>query len=75
MRHESHQITTLILAHKDDHAIDEPSALCVRSALVNKLYCTDVSCEWVSCLHPESFICRLHEFFQSVARFPFQKGI
>ena len=22
----------------------------VRSALVNRQYCTDVSCEWVSCL-------------------------
>ena len=35
---------------KDDNAILEPSALCVRSALVNRLYCTDVCCEWVSCL-------------------------
>ena len=26
----------------------------VRSALVNKLYCTDVYCEWVSCLHHPS---------------------
>ena len=34
-------------AHKDDNAILQPSALCVRSALVNKLYCTDVYCEWV----------------------------
>ena len=25
----------------------------MRSARVNKLYCTDVYCEWVSCLHPE----------------------
>ena len=24
--------------------------VCVRSALVNKLYCKDVYCEWVSCL-------------------------
>ena len=32
----------------------------VRSALVNKLYCTDVYCEWVSCLHtPVDFL----EFF------------
>ena len=37
-------------AHKDDNAIPKPSALCVRSALVNKLYCTDVYCECVSCL-------------------------
>ena len=26
----------------------------VRSALVNRLYCTDVHCEWVSCLHTPS---------------------
>ena len=51
MRHGSHQMTTLVLAHKDDDAILQQSALCARSALVNKLYCTDVSCEWVSCLH------------------------
>ena len=51
MRHGSHQKTTLVLAHKDDTAIIEPSAFVVRSALVNKLCCTDVSCEWVSCLH------------------------
>ena len=44
-------MTTLVLAHKDDNAILEASALCVRSALVNKLYYTDVCCEWVSCLH------------------------
>ena len=47
-------MTTLILAHKDDNAILEPSALVVRSALVNRLYCTNVSCEWVSCLHSPS---------------------
>ena len=51
MRHGSHQMTTLILAHKDDNVILELSALCVRSALVNKLHYTNVSCEWVSCLH------------------------
>ena len=51
MRHGSHQMSKLILAHKDDNAMLEPSALCVRSGLVNKLYCTDVYCEWVSCLH------------------------
>ena len=45
---------TLILAHRDDDAILEPSALAVRSALVNKLYNTNVSCEWVSCLHTPS---------------------
>ena len=32
-------------AHKDDNAILEPSALCVRFVLVNKLNCTDVHCE------------------------------
>ena len=26
----------------------------VRSALVNRLYCTNVCREWVSCLHPPS---------------------
>ena len=51
MRHVSHQMTTLDLVHKDDNAILEPSALCVRSALVTKLYYTNMSCEWVSCLH------------------------
>ena len=57
MRHGSHQMTTLILAHKDDNAILEPSALCVFSALVNNLYCTDMYCEWVSCLHsPVDFL-------------------
>ena len=45
-------MTTLLLAHKDDNAILEPSALCARSALVNKLYCTDVSCEWVRSTPP-----------------------
>ena len=53
-RHGSHQMTTLILSHKDDNAILEPSASVVRCALVIKLYCTDVFCEWVSCLHPPS---------------------
>ena len=47
MKHGSHQMTTLILAHKDDNAILEPSALVVRRALVNKLHYTTVSCEWV----------------------------
>ena len=50
MRHGSHQMTTLILAHKDDNAILEPCASVVRCALVNKLCHTNVSCEWVSCL-------------------------
>ena len=54
MRHGSRQMTTLILAHKDDNAILEPSALVVRWALVNKLYYTNVSCDWVSCLHTTS---------------------
>ena len=47
-------MTTLILAHKDDHAMLEPSALVVRCALVNELYYTNVSCEWVSCPHTPS---------------------
>ena len=54
MRHGSHQMTTLVLANKDDTAILEPSALVVRCALVNKLYYRNVACEWVSCLHSPS---------------------
>ena len=37
--------------HQDDNAILKPSAMCGRSVLVNKLYCTDVYCEWLTCLH------------------------
>ena len=42
-------------SHKDDNGILEPSALCVRSALVNKLYCAVCAVfvcvvSWVSCL-------------------------
>ena len=43
-------MTDSFQAHKDEMQI----ALFVRSALVNKLYCTDVRCEWVSCLHSPS---------------------
>ena len=32
---------------------DLGQARAMRSALVNRLYCTDVCCEWVSCLHVE----------------------
>ena len=55
MRHATHWMTTLTVAHKDDNAILEPTALYVRSAIVNKLHCTDVFCEWVSCLPPRRF--------------------
>ena len=54
MRHGSRQMTTLVLVHKDDNAILEPRASVVRCALVNKLYYTNVSCEWVSSLHSPS---------------------
>ena len=64
MRLGSHQVTTLILAHKDDNAILEPSALCVRSALVNKLYYTDVYCDRVSCLHHRTKDC--HDWIQGL---------
>ena len=37
---------TLVLERKDDNAILEPSALVVRYAPMNKLYNTNVSCEW-----------------------------
>ena len=43
-----------LFRHKDDNAILESCALVVRSSVVNKLYYTDVSCEWVSCLHTPS---------------------
>ena len=33
MRHGSHQMTTLVLVHKDDNAILEPCASVVRCAL------------------------------------------
>ena len=49
MRHGSHQMTTLVLAHKNDTATLEPCAVVVWCALVNKLYFANVSCEWVSC--------------------------
>ena len=50
MRHRSHQMTTLVSGRKDDNAILS-QARGMRSALVNRLYYTNVSCEWVSCLH------------------------
>ena len=52
-------MTDSFQAHKDDNAIIElcwplSQARDVRSALVNKLYCTDVYCEWMSCLHDQA---------------------
>ena len=61
MRNGSNHITTLVLGHKDDNAILEPSALVVRCALVNKLYYTSVSCELVSCLQDtDKFVDTIH---------------
>ena len=48
MRHVTHQMTRLF-SDTDDNANLEPSASVVRCALVNNLYYTNVSCEWVSC--------------------------
>ena len=36
---------------KDDNAILEPMRINCAVRAVIKLYCTDVSCEWLSCLH------------------------
>ena len=44
------QMTDSFQAHKDD------TAICVSSALVNRLHCTDVCCERVSCLHHPSIL-------------------
>ena len=47
-----HQMTDSFQAHKDDTAIRVTSSQArgVRSALVNRLYCSDVCRERVSCL-------------------------
>ena len=58
MRHVTHQMTKLILEHKDvcksrlvwDLSQDKRIECAVRAVI--KLYCADVSCERVSCLHP-----------------------
>ena len=59
VRHMQHQMTSSSQAHNDDNAILEPCwPLCqvrdVCSALVNRLYCTDVYCEWGSCPHEDN---------------------
>ena len=57
MRHVTHQMTKLILVHKDACksrlVLNSSQAKRVECAVraVIKLYCTDVSCEWVSCPH------------------------
>ena len=43
-------MTDSFQAHKDDTAILD-KARGVRSALLNRLCCTDVCCEWVACPH------------------------
>ena len=64
-------MTDSFQAHKDfTQFLSQARAVqarAVRSALVNRLYCTDVCCEWVSCLHlkddvwmcafPSSLVC------------------
>ena len=58
MRHVTHQMTKLILKHKDACksclVLNLSQAKRIECALraVIKLYCTGVSCECVSCLHP-----------------------
>ena len=58
MRHVTHQMTKLILKHKDAcksrlvlNLSQAKHNECALRAVI-KLYCTDVSCECVSCLHP-----------------------
>ena len=56
MRHVTHQMTKLILGHKDACksrlVLNLSQAKRIECAVraVIKLICTDVSCEWVSCL-------------------------
>ena len=47
---------TIFRRTKDDLqiALVLSQARAMRPALVNRLYCTDVCCEWVSCLHTPS---------------------
>ena len=55
-----HQMTDSFQAHKDVMQFLSQTRG-VRSALVNRLYCTDVYCEWVSPLYtPVDFL----EFFE-----------
>ena len=60
MRHVTHQMTKLILVHKDASksrlVLNLSQAKRIECAVraVIRLYCTDVSCEWVSCLHTSS---------------------
>ena len=59
MRHVAHQMTTLIFGHKDacksrlvlNLSQAERIECAVRAVLI--LFCTNVSCEWVSCLQEE----------------------
>ena len=46
-------MTDSFQAHKDVVQFLS-QARAMRSALVNRLYCADVCCDWVSCLHPPS---------------------
>ena len=60
MRHVTHQMTKLVLEHKgackSRLVLNLSQAKRIERAVraVIKLYCTDVSCEWVSCLHTPS---------------------
>ena len=60
MRHVTHQMTKLMLDQKDACksrlVLNLSQAKRIECAVraVIKLYCTDVSCEWVSCLHSPS---------------------
>ena len=72
MRHVTHQMTTLILGQKDACksrlVLNLSQAKRIECAVraVIKLCCTDVSCEWVSCLHAPSIFCGRGEGVQGV---------
>ena len=72
MRHVRHQMTELFSGAHGEHCIpcDLSQARDVRSALVNKLYCTDVCCECVSCLHKgsncDSILDNISDIFKAV---------
>ena len=65
MKHVTHQMTELILGHKDAcksrlvlYFSQAKRIECAVRAVI-KLYCTDVSCEWVSCLQIFSTLLRV----------------
>ena len=54
MRHVTHQMTELFSDTKMTMQFLSHVRINCAVRAVNKLYCTKVSCEWMSCLHPPS---------------------